>query len=62
MKYKDILKKLESLENDFAVYKENVRKRDYLVRTNFVGELKNKKLIKELESEVVWSIYWIATT
>lgn len=44
-------KGLQSAEQEKAEdYKEIIRKRNYLIETNFIGKLSNKKLVKEMEN------------
>lgn len=38
-------------KEDFRKFKENIKIRDYLIKTKFVGKLKNKELIKDFKKE-----------
>ena len=52
MRTKELENRIAKLEEIFIQYKQNIKNRDYLIRTNFVGELKNKDLIAILKKSL----------
>jgi hypothetical protein len=61
MRKKEIKKKFRELELHIAhledllysrpLYKEDAKKRDYIVRTKYIGKLKDKNLIQDFKKE-----------
>lgn len=47
-------KEIRELRKEFEQYKENIKNRDYLIRTNFVGEIKDKELIEILKQSAFY--------